>query len=299
MDGVRRMNVQRIASRGVLFTFEEPYKTNCFLINGQNRVFLLDTFLGNQPMQDVKQYVEENELSSKPLVVFNSHADYDHYWGNGSFKSSVIVAHEACLRRMEKESEDALRNFEGDRQGKVEIVFPSLVFSDRMVFVDEGVEFYYTPGHTVDSASCFDHVDKTLFVGDNIESPVPYINELNFRTYKATLQEYLAREAKIVLCSHSDVMHDERLIKDCLDYVNRFEWQRVEVDKLDRKGKITHFMNLSNIGEKLKDRRLLKEALNYYKESIALLDQLPGDVVGRDQQRKRINDIIDSLSNIA
>lgn len=81
--------------------------------------------------------------------------------------------------------------------------------------------------------------------------------------------------------------------------MNRFEWQRVEVDKLDRKGKITHFMNLSNIGEKLKDRRLLKEALNYYKESIALLDQLPGDVVGRDQQRKRINDIIDSLSNIA
>lgn len=92
-------------------------------------------------------------------------------------------------------------------------------------------------------------------------------------------------------------MNDANLIKDCLDYVNRFEWQRVETDKLDRKGKITHFMNISNIADKLKDRRLLKEALSYYKQGRALLDQMPDDVQGKEQQKKRIDEIITLLSS--
>ncbi len=58
-------------------------------------------------------------------------------------------------------------------------------------FAEEGVEFYFTSGHTEDSCSCFDHIDKTLFVGDNVESPVPHINELNVTAYVSTLEEYL------------------------------------------------------------------------------------------------------------
>ena len=290
------MKTQEIGARGVLFTFEEPYKTNVFMIKGDNNVFLLDTFLGNDPMKEVKHYAEDNRLSSKPLIVFNSHADYDHYWGNGSFKNSTIISHELCLKRIEKESEASLKEFEGHKQGKVEIVLPNLVFSERIVFVDDGVEFYYTPGHTTDSASCFDHLDKTLFVGDNLESPIPYINELDFRTFKATLQEYLNRESKAVLCGHCDEVQDDNLVRYCMDYVNRLEWHRVEFDKLDRKGKIIHFTNLSNVAEKLKERRSLKEALAYFRESRTVLQHMPNDVQGKEQQEKRITDIIDSLS---
>jgi cyclase len=291
------MKIQEIGTRGVLFTFDQPYETNVFMIRGDTHVFLIDTFLGNEPMREVKQYAEGNRLNSKPLVVFNSHADYDHYWGNGSFKSSIIIGHELCLKRIEKEGEQALKEFEGHKQGEVEIIPPNLVFSQRIVFVDDGIEFYYSPGHTIDSASCFDHLDKTLFTGDNLESPIPHINELDFRTYKATLQEYLNRGAKAVLCGHCDQVGSDDMIRECMDYVNRFEWHRVEPDDLDRKGKIIHFMNLSNIGDKLRERHLNKEALNYYIESRTTLEKMPDDVEGKEQQRKRIQDIINSLSN--
>lgn len=291
------MKVQDVGTRGVLFTFDEPYKTNVFMIHGNDHVFLLDTFLGNEPMRKIRQYLEENRLDSKPLVVFNSHADYDHYWGNGSFKSSMIVSHELCLKRIEKESEESLKEFEGHRQGEVEIVAPNLVFSQRIVFVNDGVEFYYTPGHTTDSASCYDHLDNVLFAGDNLESPIPYINVLDFRTYKATLQEYLNREAKAVVCGHCEEVRDDNFVRECMDYVNRFEWHRIELDKLDRKGKIIHFTNLCTAGEKLRERRLLKEALSYYREGKTVLEQMPDDLQGKEQQGKRIEEIIGSLSN--
>jgi glyoxylase-like metal-dependent hydrolase (beta-lactamase superfamily II) len=296
VKGEHRMKTQEIGTRGVLFTFEEPYKANVFMIKGDNNVFLLDTFLGNDPMKEVKHYVEESRLSSKPLVVFNSHADYDHYWGNGSFKDSLILGHELCLKRIESESEAALKEFEGHKLGEVEIVPPNLVFSERIVFVDDGVEFFYTPGHTIDSASCFDHLDKTLFVGDNLESPIPYVNELNFRTFKATLQGYLNREPKTVICGHCERTQDDNLIRHCIDYVNRLEWHRVEVDKLDRRGKIIHFANLTSVGEKLRERRLLKEALAYYTESMSVLERMPDDVKGKDHQRKIVMEIMDILS---
>jgi cyclase len=290
------MKIQEIGARGVLFTFEEPYKTNVFMIKGDNNVFILDTFLGNEPMKRVKQYVEENKLDAKQLIVFNSHADYDHYWGNGSFKNSVIISHELCLKRIEKESEASLKEFEEHKRGEVEIVLPNLVFSERIVYVDDGVEFFYSPGHTYDSSSCFDHLDKTLFVGDNLESPIPYVNELDFRTFKATLQDYLNREPKAVLCGHCDGAQDDSLVRFCMDYVNRLEWHRVEIDKLDDRGKMIHFTNLSNVGEKFRERRSLKEALAYYREGMAVLQQIPEDVQGKQLQEKRIMNILDSLS---
>ena len=36
------------------------------------------------------------------LVVFNTHADYDHIWGNQAFGGSTIVAHESALRRIRR-----------------------------------------------------------------------------------------------------------------------------------------------------------------------------------------------------
>lgn len=57
VEKVGRLNIQEIGRRGVLFTFEKPFKTNVFIITGNNHVFLLDTFLGNEPMMEIKRYL--------------------------------------------------------------------------------------------------------------------------------------------------------------------------------------------------------------------------------------------------
>jgi hypothetical protein len=82
-----------------------------------------------------------------------------------------------------------------------------------------------------------------------------------------------------------------------MDYVNRLEWHRVELDKLDRKGMIIHFTNLTNVAEKLRERRLLKEALSYFTEAKTVLQQMPNDVQGKEEQKRKITEIIDVLSN--
>ena len=293
------MKNQKVGTRGVLFTFEEPYRTNVFVIDGEKRVFVCDTFLGSETAEKIKQYLAEKNLGTKPVVVFNSHGDYDHYWGNGSFRSSIILGHELCRKRIEKEAEQALKDFQSHKQGNVEIVPPNVTFNERVFFAEEGVEFYFTPGHTEDSCSCFDHIDKTLFVGDNVESPIPHINELNVTAYVSTLEEYLKRKAKTIVAGHDEIMLDDSLIRSNMDYLRRFEALEVDSAKFDKKGKIVHFWNLSNTGEKLREKGMLEGALKCYEESKRVLDQLEDSTQGKQEQVKRIQEIIAATSEEA
>lgn len=292
------MKIQEVGSRGVLFAFDEPFKTNVYLIKGEKHVFVIDTFLGNAPMQEVVQYIRESESKPKPIVAFISHADYDHYWGNGCFKSSMILSHELCRKRVEEESEEQLKTFAEYKRGEVEIIPPNTVFTEKVFFVEEGVEFYHTPGHTRDSSSCFDHVDKMLFVGDNLESPFPYINDPDFSRFPSTLREYMTRNAKVILSGHADMVTDYSLVRSAIEYVEKFKTSSVDASNLDRQGKIVHFMNLSNLGDELRKLNKMKEALAYYKQGLAVLDQMPDDVQGKQEQTKRINEIMASLPKL-
>lgn len=290
------MKTQKVGTRGVLFTFEEPYRTNVFFIDGERHVFVCDTFLGSEPAEKIKQYIAEKKIGAKPVIVFNSHGDYDHYWGNGSFRSSIILGHELCGKKIEKEATQDLKDFQNHKLGNVEIVPPNVTFNEKVFFVEEGVEFYFTPGHTEDSCSCFDHIDRTLFVGDNVESPIPHINELNVTAYISTLEEYLERRAKTIVAGHDGIMLDDRLVRSNMEYLRRFEALEADPAKFDKKGKIVHFWNLSNISEKLREKGMLKKALKRYEESKCVLDQLDDSTQGKQEQMKRIQERIDIIS---
>lgn len=59
------MDFQRIGSRGLLFTWMEPYHTNVYVTVGTRHVFVIDTFLGPEPMEAVKtKLAEEVSLGS-------------------------------------------------------------------------------------------------------------------------------------------------------------------------------------------------------------------------------------------
>ncbi len=287
---------EKVGARGFLFSFEEPYRTNVFVINSSRHVFVCDTCLGSEPMNLVKQHLAENGLDSKPVVVFNSHGDYDHFWGNGCFRSSLIIGHDLCRRRIENEAKKNLEKFNGHKLGEVEIVAPNVVFDKRLFFADEGVEFYHTPGHTEDSSSCFDHVDGTLFVGDNVEPPLPYVSGLDFAGYSATLEEYIQRNAKAIIAGHAEAVLDAGALESCLNYLRDLETSDIDIGKLDRKGRIIHHMNLKSIGEKLREKGMTKEALERYRESKLVLDQMEDNVIGKKEQIKKIQEIIESLS---
>ncbi|MCG3216898.1 MAG: MBL fold metallo-hydrolase [Candidatus Heimdallarchaeota archaeon] len=284
------MKTQKVGGRGFLFTFDDPYKTTMYVINGNKHIFICDTFLGPDPIADVLKYLEDNGVSGKPIIVFNSHYDYDHYWGNQCFENSMILAHELCKVKMEEEGENDLKEFESHKKGLVKLTLPSVLFRDKLVFVDDRVEFYHTPGHTEDSSSCFDHVDQVLLVGDNIESPFPYLRINNLNEYIKTLKEYLTRDAKIVISGHDDLMENFDLIKSNLEYLEKFAKGDINRIGFTKKQREIHYQNLTQIGEDLHKKGKTEAALAYYVEAAQILEEL--------EQTSRVDELKGKISKI-
>ena len=268
------MKIEQVEKRGVVFTFEEPITANVYVIIGNEFVFILDTFCGPASMERVKQFLKEDGQDDKRVVVFNSHADWDHIWGNCTFKSSIIIAHEKGRERIRKEGEETLARLAHYKTGEVVLVPANLSFEKRIVFEGEGVEFYYTPGHTMDSASCYDSKDKILFVGDNIETPIPYVNNLEFETYVATLDEYLKRDSTAIITGHDAVQRNDKLIRENREYLAHFSKWDVDMEKMDEQSRWQHLTNLSTIAEMVASSVARKTALEHYQRAEEYLTEL-------------------------
>ncbi|MHA1882252.1 MAG: MBL fold metallo-hydrolase [Candidatus Thorarchaeota archaeon] len=268
------MKIERVEKRGVLFTFEKPITANVYVIMGDEFVFILDTYCGPTSMERVKQFLREEGQDDKQVIVFNSHADWDHIWGNCTFKSSIIIAHEKSRDRIQNEGEEILAKYAHYKTGEVVLVPANLSFEKRIIFEGEGVEFYYSPGHTVDSASCYDSKDRVLFVGDNIETPIPYVNNLEFETYIATLDEYLTRDSRAVIAGHDPVQRDDKLIRENRQYLVHFSNWDIDMEKMEELHRSQHLNNLSIIAEMVAGSVVKKTALEHYKLAEVFLSNL-------------------------
>jgi cyclase len=217
-----KMKVERIGSRGYLFTFDDLLKehgcdTRVYVINGERHFFICDTYLGTDIVKTVMGYMNEN-CGDKKVIVFNSHSDWDHIWGNCFFKDEIILSHESCVKRIDEFGTGQLEEFKAYHRGKVEVVKPNLTFESEIYFPEEGIRFFYSPGHTVDSSSCLDEVDKALYAGDNLEYPNPYIQWDNLREYQRTLERYLSFDIDIFISCHSGIFNREMVRKN-LEYI--------------------------------------------------------------------------------
>ena len=184
------MHNESVGSRGHVISFPELGRTNIYLIFGPKHTFLCDTFLGPDPMEDVWKLLATHGRT-QPVIVFNSHKDWDHVWGNCAFPNSTILATERCAANLRKHYAAELAEYGDWAQGDVELVLPNLLFRHQLSFPEDKVLFFSSPGHTDGSASCLDLEDRALFVGDNVEYPIPYLYSIDLGSYEETLTEYL------------------------------------------------------------------------------------------------------------
>ena len=268
------LKVTKVGIRGFVFSFDDPYLFNIYVIVGKKHIFFCDTGLGSDNIIEILKYLKDQGINSKPFVVFNSHADYDHVWGNHMFRDSIIVAHELSPGIFDKEGEEILKNYSSHKRGDVVLTKPNKLFKDKYIFEDEGIEFYHSPGHTLESSSCYDSLNKILFVGDNIESPFPYVNFLNLEDYKASLTEYLIREVEIVVSGHDEVMYDTKLIESNLDYLDQLSQGKVDRSGFTKKHRGIHFHNLTRLGEMMKNSGNSDKARVYYEEALEILSEI-------------------------
>lgn len=226
MRGEVKMDIVKVGSRGVLFNYEEgdcPIGggTSVYLINTENKLFLCDTHMGYKSMDVVKEYIKENNLGNKELIIFNSHSDWDHIWGNCAFEKEMIIGHEKCRKKMQQTGEYFLDILMKYKNGDVEIKYPNITFNNKLSFEDEGIEFIYAPGHTECSAICYDKKDSSVFVGDLVEEPYPILNYGDWNIYIKSLEFIKTLNPWFIITAHSGIVA-ESLVDENIKYIKDF-----------------------------------------------------------------------------
>lgn len=207
------MEVKQICEKSTAYVYDEieSYLTSVFLIEKKSKIYLIDTFCGSDTMEPIIN--EINKIShDKEVIVINTHFHWDHVWGNCSFKGDNIISHELCRKLLDEFWEDQINKNGEYVFGKAEKQLPNITFKEKIAFEDDGIELFYSPGHTVDCISVFDHGEGILYVGDNLEKPIIYVESYDIDTYISTLENYLSYNPKKIIASHTLEITKEDLL---------------------------------------------------------------------------------------
>lgn len=152
---------------------------NTGLIIGSRRAMVVDTGCGPRQGSQILDAVRKK--TQLPIVVVNTHAHYDHFFGNAVFAAAGAVefwAHQNCAAAIEQHGEvqrqsvAALEPEMFDGAGlNTELVIPNALVRDQPVLVDLGdltaTLFYLGRGHT--DGDLLVGTSTTLYAGDLVE----------------------------------------------------------------------------------------------------------------------------------
>lgn len=237
------MEIKKISNNTTMFIFDniENCLTNVFLIEKPSRFFIIDTFCGSDSMKPILQVIK-NSAVTKEVIVINTHFHWDHVWGNCSFKGSHIISHRLCRKLLDELWDEQLEENKKYMLGKVEKLLPDITFNEKVMFEEDGIEIFYSPGHTADSISVFDHEEKILYAGDNLEKPLIYFEGDNIQRYIETIENYLKYDFKKVVAGHTENLTKEDMYKT-IQYLNDLS-KRKEMNFSSEYEKNIHRQNL-------------------------------------------------------
>jgi len=202
------------------FAIYEPQQAEeviSYLIVGTKQALLFDTGMG---IGNIKSIVAR--LTSRPIVVLNSHTHDDHVGGNWQFLFVYGMDTSFTRANAKGSREDAQAEIAKDQIcGALPKNFDPAKYSTKpwkiSLFVHDhfkinlggrSVEIISTPGHTPDSISLIDRVNGLLFTGDTFYPGGKiwlYRPETDFPAYLASVKKLVALEPqiKLVLGSHN------------------------------------------------------------------------------------------------
>ncbi|MDP4144017.1 MAG: MBL fold metallo-hydrolase [Bacillota bacterium] len=194
------MKIKKISKNAAAFVYDNipAYLTNVFLINKSSNTYIIDTYCGSDSMLPVRDMIENKEA-----IIINTHFHWDHIWGNCVFEKNQIISHKLCRDLIAESWDTQLIKNSKYITGKVEKTLPNVTFTDKIFFHNDEIELFHSPGHTADSISIFDHEEKILYVGDNLEKPILYVEDKNISQYISTLENYLSYKPKKIVSGHT------------------------------------------------------------------------------------------------
>lgn len=188
----------------------EAMDVDAYVITTERYTIICDTLLCPEDMAQVMQEIR-GELAGRQLLVINSHADWDHAWGNGYFTgthAAPIIAHHHCRERLQAdEAKTGLANFQrrDPTFGNTTLTPPTITFTDTLTIYggDLTLELIPAPGHHLDHIAVWLPELRQLLAFDAVENLIPIIeNAEAVESMFATLERFLHMQPQRVLCSH-------------------------------------------------------------------------------------------------
>ncbi len=199
-----------------IYHIKDQWNNRATLVEGEERAFLFDTMMGDQ---DLKGYV--SAITSKPLIVMNSHFHLDHVGANAQFDKVYCNDIDWPIIKENYDNTFTIYNKEIDmtccRKSCENLsllcdVKPGKVFDLGGIHID----VVDLKGHTKGSLGALVREKKILLVGDAI-SPQMCL----FLGGQATLEEYrdtLERTRKLdfegFLLSHFEGLYPKEILDE-------------------------------------------------------------------------------------
>ena len=238
-----------------VFAIYEPHQAEeviSYLIVGTKQALLFDTGMG---IANIRKVV--TQLTSRPVVVLNSHTHNDHVGGNSLF-TFVYGMDTAFTRQNAKGSRDDAQEelAPGMICGNLPKGFDAKTYATKpwhvSLFVKNGfkinlggrtLEIISTPGHTPDAICLIDRANGLLFTGDTYY-PAPiwlYRPETNLDAYVASVRWLadLAPQVKLVLGAHNVPVADPSVLPRLVTAIESVRAGNVEAKPLEG-GKATY-----------------------------------------------------------
>ena len=217
-----------------------------FIIITERFVLLVDTVINPHTAGQMLAWAEPYLADGRQLLVINTHADYDHCWGNQLFAGETapsagsgqavqpapIIGSHLSPALFEQDEAKAylakMQELEPEIFSDVVFTPPTLLIRDKFV-IDGGdltVELLPTPGHTEDHYSLFLPEIKTVLAADAAELPYPVARvPEGLPQMRESLAKLAALPAETVLYCHAPVTAGRALLLDNIAYFNAIEAQ--------------------------------------------------------------------------
>lgn len=204
------MQIKEISKRHVVFMDETVFKgmfVNMHLIVGESRNYLIDTGLGSESVEYVKQYLKDTDNDNK-VVIINSHDHWDHVWGNGFIETDMILSHQKTYDALRLTWDQQYDNNKQHQKGDVVKKLPNMLFEDSFVFMDDGIELGYAPAHSDNDIYVYDHKERVLNIIDNMgdtdEDIIPGL-QLGEDALLKAIEVYCSYPVDYVVSGHNDI----------------------------------------------------------------------------------------------
>jgi glyoxylase-like metal-dependent hydrolase (beta-lactamase superfamily II) len=206
-----------------------------FIVVAERYVVLIDTLINRRTAMALLEIAREH-LRGRQLLAVNTHADWDHAWGNHVFAGPAaahpapILATLGCAERLRSEQgRRKLAQLRADEPGRFDDVAltPPTVLFDRRLAIDGGdltLELFATPGHRSDHISVYIPEIRTLLPGDAAELPFPFVDSAaSLPLMRDSLARMAALSPAVALYCHAPVDSGPSLLRQNMAYFDTLE----------------------------------------------------------------------------